>query len=178
MGHRFRIQTPSGGTATLHAIGEYRDPQMLQGIIVTSRCSRACRRRTTRLVLRHRLPGRPTRAKQSLDNAAASRFPAAEVKTRPSSADAQIEEQLDQFVYLLYALLGMSVVISLFGIANCLFLSIHERTREFGLLRAVGATQAQVRRIVRYESVITAVIGALMGIGRRTAVRRAGDAVA
>ena len=50
----------------------------------------------------------------------------------------------------------MSLVISLFGIANSLFLSIHERTREFGLLRAIGATAAQVRRIVRYESVITA----------------------
>jgi putative ABC transport system permease protein len=59
----------------------------------------------------------------------------------------------------------MSVVISLFGIANSLFLSIHERTREFGLLRAVGATRAQVRRMVRYESVITAVIGGLLGTG-------------
>ena len=58
----------------------------------------------------------------------------------------------------------MSVVISLFGIANSLFLSIHERTREFGLLRAIGATGAQVRRIVRYESVIIAVIGGLLGI--------------
>ena len=43
----------------------------------------------------------------------------------------------------------MSLVISLFGIANSLFLSIHERVREFGLLRAIGATQAQVRRVVR-----------------------------
>jgi putative ABC transport system permease protein len=74
-----------------------------------------------------------------------------------------ISGQLDQFVYLLYALLAMSVVISLFGIANSLFLSIHERTREFRLLRAVGATKAQARRMVRYESVITAVIGGLLG---------------
>src|SRR5918994_7670331 len=57
----------------------------------------------------------------------------------------------------------MSVFISVFGIANSLFLSIHERTREFGLLRAVGANRAQVRRMVRYESVITAVIGGLLG---------------
>jgi putative ABC transport system permease protein len=55
------------------------------------------------------------------------------------------------------------VVISLFGIANSLFLSIHERTREFGLLRAVGATRSQVRRMVRYESAITAAIGGLLG---------------
>ena len=58
----------------------------------------------------------------------------------------------------------MSVVISLFGIANSLFLSIHERTREFGLLRAIGATRRQVRRMVRYESAITAAIGGVLGI--------------
>jgi putative ABC transport system permease protein len=76
----------------------------------------------------------------------------------------EIAAQLDQMVYLLYALLAMSVVISLFGIANSLFLSIHERTREFGLLRAIGATRGQVQRVVRYESVITAFIGGLLGI--------------
>jgi ABC-type antimicrobial peptide transport system permease subunit len=71
----------------------------------------------------------------------------------------------DQLVYLLYALLALILVISLFGIANSLFLSIHERTREFGMLRAIGATRTQVRRIVRYESVITAAIGGLLGTG-------------
>ena len=90
-------------------------------------------------------------------------FPDAEVNDRAEYKQT-IEDQLNQIVYLLYALLAMSVVISLFGIANSLFLSIHERTREFGLLRAVGATAAQVRRMVRYESVITAVIGGLLGI--------------
>ncbi|HEU4980840.1 MAG TPA: FtsX-like permease family protein, partial [Solirubrobacterales bacterium] len=75
----------------------------------------------------------------------------------------QLSSQTDQIVYLLYALLAMSVLISLFGIANSLFLSIHERTREFGLLRAVGTTRRQVRRMVRYESAITAAIGGLLG---------------
>jgi putative ABC transport system permease protein len=95
-------------------------------------------------------------------SAALADIPTAAVESRADYADA-VSGQLDQFVYLLYALLAMSVVISLFGIANSLFLSIHERTREFGLLRAVGATRAQVRRMVRYESVITAVIGGLLG---------------
>ena len=58
----------------------------------------------------------------------------------------------------------MSIVISLFGIANSLFLSIHERTRELGMLRAIGATAQQVRRLIRYESIITSVIGGLLGI--------------
>jgi putative ABC transport system permease protein len=58
----------------------------------------------------------------------------------------------------------MSVIISVFGIVNTLTLSIFERTREFGLLRAVGMTRRSVRRMVRYESVITAVFGALLGL--------------
>ena len=74
-----------------------------------------------------------------------------------------IAGRLDQIVYLLYALVAMSLVISMFGIANSLLLSIHERTREIGMLRAVGATAAQVRQIIRYESVITAAIGGLLG---------------
>src|SRR6185503_19833501 len=71
--------------------------------------------------------------------------------------------QVDQIIYLLYALLTMSLVISMFGIANSLFLSVHERTREIGMLRAVGATSAQVRRVIRYESVITSLIGGMLG---------------
>jgi len=59
--------------------------------------------------------------------------------------------------------MAMSVIISLFGIANSLFLSIHERTGELGVLRAIGATQEQLRRVIRYESVITSLIGGLLG---------------
>jgi putative ABC transport system permease protein len=99
---------------------------------------------------------------RALDRALAA-FPTAQVQSNQEYRR-DIEGQLDQMVNVLYALLGMSVLISLFGIANSLFLSIHERTREFGLLRAVGATASQVKRVVRYESVITATIGGLLGI--------------
>ena len=58
----------------------------------------------------------------------------------------------------------MSVLISVFGIVNTLTLSIHERTRELGLLRAVGMSRRDVRRMIRYESVITACFGALLGL--------------
>ena len=57
------------------------------------------------------------------------------------------------------------MVVSLFGIVNTLALSIHERTRELGMLRAIGASRSQVRRMVRYEAVITSLIGAVLGIG-------------
>ena len=74
------------------------------------------------------------------------------------------ESQIDQLLSLLYALLGISLIISLFGIVNALVLSIYERTREIGMLRAIGTTRRQMRAIVRYESIITAVIGGVLGI--------------
>ena len=108
-------------------------------------------------------PGPNPTAVQRQMEAALQRFPVAKVDSQQGFKD-QVSKQTDQIVYLLYALLAMSVVISLFGIANSLFLSIHERTREFGLLRAIGATRRQVRRMVRYESAITAAIGGVLGI--------------
>jgi putative ABC transport system permease protein len=165
VGDSFRIQTPTGGRARLNVIGVYNDPQMLQGTIVSQALfSEVSSARDPWLIFAHTISGVPAdRAEHAVENAVEP-FPVASVKSRSEFADAETEV-LDQFVYLLYALLGMSVVISLFGIANSLFLSIHERTREFGLLRAVGATRSQVRQMVRYESVITAVIGGLLGIG-------------
>jgi putative ABC transport system permease protein len=65
---------------------------------------------------------------------------------------------------MLYVLLGFSVVVSLFGMVNTLVLAVYERTRELGMLRAVGMTRRQARRMIRHESVITALIGAAMGI--------------
>jgi putative ABC transport system permease protein len=67
-------------------------------------------------------------------------------------------------VNLFYALLLLAIVISLFGIANTLALSIHERIRELGMLRAIGMTRRQVRSMIRYEAVITALIGGILGM--------------
>jgi putative ABC transport system permease protein len=69
------------------------------------------------------------------------------------------------FLAMLYVLLAFSVVVSLFGMVNTLVLSVFERTREVGMLRAIGMTRRQVRRMVRHESVITALIGAALGLG-------------
>ena len=65
---------------------------------------------------------------------------------------------------LLYVLLALSVVVSLFGMVNALVLTVFERTREIGMMRAVGMTRRQVRRMVRHESIITALIGAGLGL--------------
>jgi putative ABC transport system permease protein len=73
------------------------------------------------------------------------------------------EKGLDTLVNLVIALLLLSVLIALLGIINTLALSVHERTRELGMLRAVGMAKKQVRSMVRSESVITATIGAILG---------------
>jgi putative ABC transport system permease protein len=88
--------------------------------------------------------------------------------------DVQVENQaefkatqakaIDQFLSLVTALLLMAIVIALFGIVNTLGLSIYERIRELGLLRAVGMSRRQVKRMIRVESVIIAVLGALLGV--------------
>ena len=71
---------------------------------------------------------------------------------------------MNSLLNLLYVLLALSVVISLFGMINTLVLSVYERTREIGMLRAVGMSRRQARRMVRHESVVTALIGAGLGL--------------
>jgi putative ABC transport system permease protein len=90
------------------------------------------------------------------------RYPTVETLNQQELKDNQ-EEQINQLVQFFYVLLALAIVISLLGIVTTLALSIHERTRELGMLRAVGMSRRQVRTLVRYESVITALIGAILG---------------
>ena len=109
-------------------------------------------------------PGANAAKVQALLTAGAeAAFPTAEVLNQQELKESR-EEQVDQLVNLVYALLALAIVISLFGIANTLALSIHERTRELGMLRAIGMSRRQVRTMIRYEAVITALIGAILGM--------------
>ncbi len=90
-------------------------------------------------------------------------YPGAKLQDRSEFAAAQTA-QINPLLSLIYALLALAVIIALFGIANTLGLSIIERTRELGLLRAVGMTRSQMRATVRWESVIIALFGTLLGL--------------
>ncbi|MGA2925258.1 MAG: FtsX-like permease family protein [Solirubrobacteraceae bacterium] len=96
-------------------------------------------------------------------NSALSGFPDAKLQTKSQFESNQLSG-LTTLLNLLYVLLSLSIVISLFGIVNTLVLTVFERTRELGMLRAVGMSRRQVRRMIRHESVITALLGALFGI--------------
>jgi putative ABC transport system permease protein len=91
-----------------------------------------------------------------------AQYPTAEAVTKAGFKKEQTK-WIGQISAFFYVLLSLSVIVSLFGIVNTLVLSIYERTRELGLLRAVGMSRRQVKRVVRYESVITALIGAICG---------------
>jgi putative ABC transport system permease protein len=90
-------------------------------------------------------------------------FPNAKVQTKKEFIDNQISG-LNAILNVLFVLLALSVIVSLFGIVNTLVLTVFERTREIGMLRAVGMTRRQVRRMIRAESVITALMGGVIGI--------------
>jgi putative ABC transport system permease protein len=98
----------------------------------------------------------------ALDNGLRA-YPDLQVQTRGAFNKSQ-QAQVSQLLGLVYALLALAVVIALIGIVNTLMLSVFERTREIGFLRAVGMKRRQVRAMVRSESVIITVFGALVGV--------------
>jgi putative ABC transport system permease protein len=93
----------------------------------------------------------------------ASQFP--QVRSRTAAQFKQDQaNQINALLALIYVLLALSVIVSLFGIVNTLVLSIYERTRELGMMRAIGTSRRQVRQMIRYESLITALIGGVFGL--------------
>jgi putative ABC transport system permease protein len=105
----------------------------------------------------------PTDAVRHAVEDVAEQHPNATVRDQAEFRDEQIG-QIDQLLGLVTALLGMAILIAMLGITNTLALSVFERTREIGLLRAVGMTRRQARSMIRWEAMIVAVIGALLGV--------------
>ncbi len=108
-------------------------------------------------------PGARADAVRSAMNHIIADLPTVTVQDPGQFAEQQ-REQINLFLYFIYALLGLAVVIAVLGIVNTLALSVIERTREVGLLRAVGLSRRQLRLMVRLEAVIVAVLGAVLGV--------------
>jgi putative ABC transport system permease protein len=165
VGDQFDAKTASGKTLTFTVTGTFTDNTDFIGDYAASDVNAEAfgEDRTTTNVFVGLEPGADAGAVQaSIDDAVSTRFPTVKSEDREGLKDS-ISEQLNTLLGVVYALLLLSVIVSLFGIVNTLALSIHERTRELGLLRALGTSRRQVRRIVRYEAVITALIGAVLG---------------
>jgi putative ABC transport system permease protein len=103
------------------------------------------------------------RVQPAIDRLLASQFPQARSRTAKQFKEEQAK-QVNTLLALIYVLLALSVIVSLFGIVNTLILSIYERTRELGMMRAIGTSRRQLRQMIRYESVITSLIGGVLGL--------------
>ncbi len=116
----------------------------------------------------------PASVQRTLEEQTAE-LPTITVKDQAGFAEEQ-RAPIDQLLLLIYALLGLALVIAVLGIVNTLALSVIERTREVGLLRAIGLGRAQLRRMIRLEAIVIAVLGAVLGVGMGAGVRpRAAD---
>ena len=104
----------------------------------------------------------PTAARAAI-NAELTAFPNVTARDQ-TEVKAEQRKQINQLLGIIYALLALAILIAFFGIVNTLALSVYERVRELGLLRAVGMTRPQVRRMIRYEAVVIAVLGATLGL--------------
>ncbi len=165
VGDEVAVRTASGGVVGYRVTGIYRDQILFNHGLITSEAGldRIVDAVDPVFMLATVQAGRDPVAVQRAVATSLTPFPVAEVRTNAEYRD-EIGNRVDAILYLLYVLLAMSIVISLFGIVNTLVLAITERTREIGMLRAIGLTRSQLRRMVRYESVITSGIGAVMGI--------------
>jgi putative ABC transport system permease protein len=166
VGDRFRLLSQAGAKPAFRVAGEFDSKLDVFGsVLITQRVMRAAFRQTQDTIdFVITKPGaNAAQVQAALTAGAETAFPTAEVMNQQELKESR-EEQVQQLVNLVYALLILAIVISLFGIANTLALSIHERTRELGMLRAIGMSRRQVRTMIRYEAVITALIGAILGI--------------
>jgi putative ABC transport system permease protein len=164
-GDRFAVTTLDGKNTTFRVIGEYHDPQLFTGFTIASQAyDRLFTDRDVGVILARFAPGvSDETGKANVESVLRAAYPSAKVRTNEEYKDF-VGEQVNQILTIFYALLGFSVIISLFGVLITLLLAVYERTREIGMLRAIGTTRRQLRAVIRSESVITCAIGGIIGI--------------
>jgi len=168
VGSKFAIQTAQGERARLVVRGIYKPPAeqldaLLGEVTLAQRTFDTHFPRPKDLfVFVDTNDGVTSQATAALDKALDA-YPDAVVHTNAEWVDERAGA-IDQVLNIFYVLLALSIVVSLFGMVNALALSVFERTRELGMLRAIGLTRRQARRMIRHESVIIALIGAALGL--------------
>ena len=167
IGSPVRIQVPSGRVVAVKVEGIFKNPNggspFAEATISAALFDAEFPRPQNEMALMN-VPGGVTSSNTSALERQLRLFPEAKVQTQSQFKKA-FEKPINGLLSLLYALLGLSVIVSVFGIINTLVLTVYERTRELGMLRAIGMTRRQVRRMIRHESIVTSLIGAALGIG-------------
>ncbi len=166
VGDPISVETPTGKTMHLVLKGIYAPPKggsPYGDVTISTRLFDANYANPQNVYTFVNVAGGATAANTAKLTAALKPFPEAKIATESEFKHNQ-EQGIDTLLNLLYVLLSLSIVVSLFGIVNTLVLTVFERTREMGMLRAVGMTRRQLRRMIRHESIITALIGATLAI--------------
>ena len=165
VGSRLVLTTPTNVKAPVRVVGVYDDKGgLLAKLTFDNRwLASAFGERKDAFGLVGVRPGQDVKVVEHRVKALLDRdFPSTDVLTAKEFKDQQAG-QVNQLLGLIYALLFLAIIVSLFGIVNTLVLSISERTRELGMLRAIGTSRKQVKRMIRWEAVITSLIGGVVG---------------
>jgi len=162
VGKRLSIETASGDKRTVVVAGIYDPPEIEQMLGELTIGQEAFDASFPQPKNKFTFIDAPPQASSDLA-AVAGGFSDAKFHTGDAFAK-DYTEDFASFLQMLYVLLAFSVIVSLFGMVNTLVLSVFERTRELGMLRTIGMTRRQARRMIRHESIITALIGAALGL--------------
>jgi putative ABC transport system permease protein len=164
VGSRTVVRTETGLTEAVTVAGIYRDRALLHGFALpVTEFDQIFHQDELTDVFVKLSPGANQAAAGAALRQGLRQFPGVVARSQ-SQLRAQVAGRVNSILVLFYALVALSVLMALLGIVNTLTLSIHERTRELGILRAVGMTPDQARGMIRDESVITAAIGTIVGL--------------
>ena len=166
VGMRLRLLSATGSATTAVVRGILHDKGGVVGDVAlpNSVVDRTFGKRIDDFSILKYKPGVDKRqVRKAVDQTLERQFPSVEANTAKEFEDKQ-SGQINLLLGLFYALLALAIVVSLFGIVNTLVLSIHERTRELGMMRAIGMSKRQIKRMIRAEAVITSLIGGVLGI--------------
>jgi putative ABC transport system permease protein len=164
LGEQIRMTTETGLQSTVTVRGIYRDPALLGGFVLPiSSFARIFHQPRLQAVFVKLVPGTNVAAAGKELTQALRPVPGV-VARSTQQVKSVAAGHLNSVLALFYALLALVVGMSLLGIVNTLSLSLHERTRELGMLRALGMTPEQTRTLIRDESIITAALGAIAGV--------------
>ena len=163
LGGRITLETPAGDKRALVVRGIYDPPQAQQLLGPVSMTQKAFDKAFANPKDSYAFLDAPASAAGAIRAAAKAAGDTAYHTGAAYPKDAT--KDMATVLAMLYVLLGFSVIVSLFGMVNTMVLSVFERTREIGMLRTIGMTRRQARRMIRHESVITALIGAALGLG-------------
>ncbi|MDQ6607592.1 MAG: FtsX-like permease family protein, partial [Actinomycetota bacterium] len=165
VGDRARLIGETGLGKTVTIAGIYSDRALLRGIALPQvEFDQLFHQDRLQDVFVKLQPGSSLVSAEGAVDRALSSLPGVVARSEKQLAD-EVSGRVNSILILFYALLAMSVLMSLLGIVNTLNLSVHERTRELGMLRAMGMTRSQARLLIRNESMITAAIGSIVGVG-------------